>query len=585
MIGFVANRMAGSRPAWVADWLIRIGRPLDVGGRAVYTLLTLASLVTVAVSAWALLGAQLNPGPWVLFAPVLFAVTWVLLLQGRQRAGTILLFTTFVGVAIAVAAARGNLGGEPFVIIVLVLTAIGLVSGSRAAIVAGVAASAIVVAFSILFTTGAIEGRTLTLEPTAITGLLYAISVLLITMMLVIGVRGYETLLGRVRDMNQALGAELEERERMAAALAASEAELGTILAHAPIGVVTADREGRILRFDGAMAATTDRTVENLRSIVSEADLTNCRRRVAELRAGAPSVEPFEVTIDQDQPVPRVVRMHFGLAADQSEGPDDEERIVILIEDVTEQRRIERQLQSEQRHHHMGQIAGGVAHDFNNLMAAVLAQATVATERAERGLANTEQLEQVKVGARTAAVLTRQLVSYAGNAPQETERLDVAEVIETIRELFTATLPNGVDLVTDYAPGTPAVIADRSQLQQVIMNLLLNSAQAMRGRRGTVRLGTGTVELEAGASDHWHIAGHDLRSGRYACVHVTDDGSGIEREVLARMWDPFFTTEPDGHGLGLSAVRGIVRSHGGALRVETEVGVGTTIGLVLPAAP
>ncbi|MEM8926257.1 MAG: ATP-binding protein, partial [Actinomycetota bacterium] len=299
---------------------------------------------------------------------------------------------------------------------------------------------------------------------------------------------------------------------------------------------------------------------------------------------GAASVAPMEVRIESGGAEAMDCRMHFGLVAQAGADGTGTERTILMVEDVTEQRRFERRLLAEQRHHHMGLIAGRLAHDFNNLMAAVLAQATVAGDRASRGLATGEKIDQVKVGARAAAALTGQLVSYAGNAPQARQVLDLGAVIGTVRELFEVTLPPGVDLVTGLAPDTPPVAADEGQLQQVIMNLLINAAQAMSGRRGTVQLNTRCVEGDPVELETWNIAGADLRPGRYAVAEVIDEGTGIAPDVLARMWDPFFTTAEDGHGLGLSVVRGIVRSHGGALRVTTRQGVGTTVGFVLPAA-
>lgn len=573
-------------------------RPGDVGSRAVYALLSLLTVASLLGIVRAAIADDATHHWFTVFiGPAAYGATWVLLLGGRRKAGTLLLFGSTVGVAVVITALTGTVAGEPFVLLILVLITVGLDQGSRVATMGGLVSAAATIVAAILVR----EGFLVAPDSPSGAGLgpasFHALSLLLVTLMLVIGIRHNEALVAEVGEVNDALSSELEERTRVSAALAQNQAELAAILDSAPIGVVTAATDGRILRVDGAIAHLLDDPVLDLPTLVSPTGWNAVECRIEALRESAGPVEPLELTIERATAQPLECRVHFGLVAVSTagtaagDGPDDAERcesdrVVLMIEDVTEQRRIEQKLRSEQRHQHMGLVAGRVAHDFNNLMAAVLAQAAAATEQASRGESNLAEIEHIKVGARTAALLTRQLVTYAGNAPQEPEVLDLNQMIGGIRELFGATLPPGVDLTTDFAPRVAPVVADRTQLQQVVMNLLINAAQAMEGRTGSVHLVTRDLDLDGDRVAQWSIASSGLPPGRYAGVDVTDEGPGIEPDVAARMWDPFFTTRVDGHGLGLSVVRGVIRSHGGALRVGAGSAAesGVTIGFVLPEA-
>ncbi|MEM8925471.1 MAG: hypothetical protein AAGD35_18360, partial [Actinomycetota bacterium] len=267
-------------------------RPYGVGGRAVYTLLSLLSVLSLGVLAWEAFWSGQRLGPFILVMPSLLALNWLLLLRGYQRAGTILLFVTSLGLSVTIAVLRGHVAGEPFVQLILLLITVGLVMGSRAALIGGIVAATAAMGMSALIAADIVDGEAVTLEPTVATFVFYAVSLLLITLMLVVGIRSNEALVETVEEMNGALTNELAERGRMAAALAASEAELAAVLAGAPIGVITAGSDGRIVRVDGAIAGRVAPGCSELGALLAPDDLAAVQDRLDELRAGAASVAP-----------------------------------------------------------------------------------------------------------------------------------------------------------------------------------------------------------------------------------------------------------------------------------------------------
>ena len=248
--------------------------------------------------------------------------------------------------------------------------------------------------------------------------------------------------------------------------------------------------------------------------------------------------------------------------------------------DVTERNRAEaerlqldRRLRDGQRLESLGLLAGGVAHDFNNLLTIILGAASLARRTTETPAERDRDLETIETAARRAAELCDQLLAYAGRSSVKLERVDLAHVVTETARLLRSTLPPEIELAVRPAPGPLLVRVDATQIRQVVLNLLLNAAEALRGRSGTIAVSTSIVR----GTD-----ADDLPPGEHVVLEVRDDGVGMSKETQARIFEPFFTTKDTGRGLGLSAVLGIVHAHHGALRVESELGVGSTFRLLLP---
>ena len=253
--------------------------------------------------------------------------------------------------------------------------------------------------------------------------------------------------------------------------------------------------------------------------------------------------------------------------------------VTARLEAERERDRVNAQLLHAQKLESLGLLASGVAHDFNNLLAVVLGNASLAVVRAEEAGEPSGLLVDIVTAARRAQNLTRQLLAYAGKAPFRTERLDLSANVREIIGLVEAGLKKKVVVEACLGERLPPVQADPAQLQQVVMNLVMNAAEAVGDNIGRVTVSTTVAELDAARAAHLSI-----EPGAYVVLEVADTGPGMRADVLARVFDPFFSTKGMGRGLGLSAVAGIVRAHGGAIRFESEPGAGTECRVYLPAA-
>jgi PAS domain S-box-containing protein len=255
-----------------------------------------------------------------------------------------------------------------------------------------------------------------------------------------------------------------------------------------------------------------------------------------------------------------------------------------IARDVTERKVFERQLQQTQKLESLGVLAGGIAHDFNNLLTGMLGNASLALEGTLPTDPNKKLLEDVVKAARSAAELTRQLLAYAGKGRFVTEAVNLSDVVRSISELIQSSIPRNVRIRFELASNLPALDADIGQIQQVIMNLLINAAEAIGdGKNGTVVVATYTQQVDEDYRRKlWQSP--ELEPGRYIVLEVQDNGCGMDESTMARIFDPFYTTKFTGRGLGLAAVLGIVRSHRGALTVYSAPGEGSTFKLLFPSA-
>jgi len=270
-------------------------------------------------------------------------------------------------------------------------------------------------------------------------------------------------------------------------------------------------------------------------------------------------------------------------------GEDGRRRAVAVVRDLTEQRRseserrrIELAMQQAQRLESLGVLAGGVAHEFNNLLTGVLATASEAEKHPAAAGDLARMLGEIRTAAQQASELTRQMLAYSGSAILASTRVSLVDLVREMVPLLERTVSKRCALALDLA-SAPDVLGDASQLRQVVMNLILNASEAIDRPAGEIRvrvshraLGAGDV---AGA-----LAREPLAAGEYAVFEVEDTGAGMPPEVVARVFDPFFSTKAVGRGLGLAAVLGIVRAHGGGVLIASGQGKGTRVTVLLPAA-
>ncbi|MBI2924045.1 MAG: PAS domain S-box protein [Planctomycetes bacterium] len=253
-----------------------------------------------------------------------------------------------------------------------------------------------------------------------------------------------------------------------------------------------------------------------------------------------------------------------------------------IARDISDRRALEKRLRDGQVLESLGLLAGGIAHDFNNLLTVVMGNASIVKAMVGQDSKMWEYLEDIEITAQRAADLATQMLAYSGRGVFVLQRVDLNGLVHEMTELLRVSLPKSVTLKYDLAAMLPKVEADVTQLRQVVMNLVINAAQAIGEKAGTVTVGTRLARAErewlAGAA---HAA--EMPEGDYVFLTVSDTGCGMDEKTRARIFDPFFTTKKTGRGLGLSAVLGIVRGHRGAIRVDSEAGKGTAFTVIFPA--
>ncbi len=251
--------------------------------------------------------------------------------------------------------------------------------------------------------------------------------------------------------------------------------------------------------------------------------------------------------------------------------------------DITQRKQSEERLRHAQKLESLGLLAGGVAHDFNNLLVGVIGNASLAQEMLPPDHPATELMGTVIKTGEQAAHLTRQMLAYSGKGKFLVEPLNISALARDIIELVRPSIPKKVALNLDLNEDLPSIEADRGQVQQILMNLAINAAEAIGSHDGLITVRTGTQVVD---DDYLrrHPEAADLPPGQYVVLEVRDTGCGMDGAVRAKIFDPFFSTKFTGRGLGLAAVAGIVRGHKGAIVVTSAPGKGTTFAVLFPPA-
>ncbi|MFO7681369.1 MAG: PAS domain S-box protein [Chloroflexota bacterium] len=266
---------------------------------------------------------------------------------------------------------------------------------------------------------------------------------------------------------------------------------------------------------------------------------------------------------------------------------DKQGQITMLVatsREITERKRAEEALRHTQKIESLGILAGGVAHDFNNLLVAMLGQTSLALTKLPPNHNAYAHIEKAVKAAERASELTKQLLAYSGRGQFAIKSLNINTLILENQHLLDIALPPHGALTLHLGEDLPLIDADSGQIQQVVMNLILNAAEALETQPGHIVVKTTVKTIIEEDEIYWRRTNQQLTPGAYVSITVTDNGAGMDAETLSRIFDPFYTTKFTGRGLGLAAVLGIVRGHHGGLRVSSQPLVGTTFELVFPVS-
>ncbi len=252
------------------------------------------------------------------------------------------------------------------------------------------------------------------------------------------------------------------------------------------------------------------------------------------------------------------------------------------IKHEDEQKRLEERMQHAQKLESLGVLAGGIAHDFNNLLVGILGNAELALPDIPLSSSAYQCVREISRAATRAADLSRQMLAYSGKGKFVIETILLKDIIEEMSSIFRASVPKNILIRLDFDPATPRVDADITQLRQVLMNLVVNSGEAIGEKSGIISIRTGLLECDSQYLEGMY-PGTELKPGTYAFLEVSDNGEGMNNDTLSKIFDPFFTTKFVGRGLGLAAVLGIIRGHDGGIKVYSEPKSGTSFKILLPA--
>jgi PAS domain S-box-containing protein len=252
--------------------------------------------------------------------------------------------------------------------------------------------------------------------------------------------------------------------------------------------------------------------------------------------------------------------------------------------DITDVKRAQEEFVSRQKIESLGILTSGIAHDFNNLLASILMDAELAdsdlmSRNLAKNLSPRQELQRIKAVAVRASEIVRELMIYSGQDRSVPEPLDISQLVDEMLELLSVSISKNASLKADLAGNLPMVMGNASQIRQIVMNLIINSSEAIGTKNGVIRVSTSSVTLGAEAVSENPA---NLPAGDYMRLEISDTGCGMTEAVQAKIFDPFFSTKFAGRGLGLAVVQGIVRAHGGAIHLKSAPGQGTTFQIFLP---
>jgi len=384
---------------------------------------------------------------------------------------------------------------------------------------------------------------------------------------------------------------DVTKQNQAARALERQNQTMEAVLQASPIGIWMVDQNSHIHFLNEAFAKVVNMDQEKLlaathyRDVLSENMAWQCMssdEACLKKRALHRSIEHFFDTDGQER-IYEVIKVPLfqqdntlvgivGMSLD----------ITSRLEAESEKERAQKQAEEAQKLESLGVLAGGIAHDFNNLLSVILGNAALATGKLGKDPSIAVYMSRIEEASTSAASLCNEMLAYAGKGKFTVERMTLRSVVAAMSRLLEVSLHKTVTI--DYAFGEDKIEieVDSAQIQQVIMNLITNANEAMEERGGDIRIKTGVLELNAPIADV--VGNDDVMFGEYAFIEVADTGCGMDDETRSKIFEPFYTTKFTGRGLGLSAMLGMVRSHGGYIQLHSEKDKGSTFKVLFPVA-
>ncbi len=394
-------------------------------------------------------------------------------------------------------------------------------------------------------------------------------------------------------NINLKLNNEILEREKAEKALQLSEARKSAMLESALDSIISIDANGTVLEFNPAAERTfgytreqaLGRTIDELiipeylrkkhkaglkkQLETGESKILGKRIELPALRSDGTEIT-IEITVQKNELNDKVIFTAF-------------------IRDITELRkaeaekeRLKAQIQQTQKLESLGVLAGGIAHDFNNLLTGILGNASLAQLEIPENSPVVGSLCDIEKAAQRAAELCRQMLAYAGKGRFVIKPVNLNALVEELSQLLEVSISKKVTLHYNFHENLPSIQADETQIRQVVMNLITNASDAIGDEPGMISLKTGSMFCSTDYLSSSYLS-EELPEGEYVFLEVSDTGCGMDEETMKKIFDPFFTTKFTGRGLGLAAVLGIIRSHKGAVRIESTPGKGTRFEILFPA--
>lgn len=391
--------------------------------------------------------------------------------------------------------------------------------------------------------------------------------------------------------VNKKLEREISDRKRAEEALRESEERYRQLYENTPTMYFTVDTKGKVLFVNKFGASQLGYQVQDLvgRSVLDvfhEEDKKAVRKQLEICIRNLNQV--YQWAFRKLHKNGKVLWVRE--VARATKGNDGKLIIFIVCEDVTkikkaeeERRKLETKLQHTQKLESLGELAGGIAHKFNNLLTGILGNASLATMNLTKDSHANESVKLIENAALQAAELTNQMLAYAGKGKYLVKKHDLSSLVKNTSRLIETAVSKKIKIEYDLASKLSAFEADDSQMQQVIMSLINNSADAIGNKSGTIKVSTGAMEVDGDFLSQT-ILEEKLPAGAYVYIEVGDTGCGISEEMQLKIFDPFFSTKFVGRGLGLAAVLGIVRSHHGVIKLDSKPDKGTNIKILFPAA-